>query len=150
MAALKSFKAYEGIVAFLIFEVLALTTFGLGGINAVFHVAGFIVAVLSFLTSGNQFKKGELVKLLVFIVPLFIFAVLVTLTGSDYFEGKTLDNICALLGILGFFFMGLTARRNESFNIEIALICIGGGLALLVLINTFATWLRTKSPCLKP
>ena len=140
MAAQKSFKAYEGIVAFLIFEVLALTTFGLGGINLVFHIAGFLVAAFSLLTTSNQFKKGELVKLLVLIVPLALFAILVTVTGSDYFEGKTLENICALLGVLGFFFMGLTARRNESFNIEIALICIGGGLALLVLINTIATW----------
>ena len=140
MTAKKSLKSYEGIVAFLIFEVLALTTFSLGGINLVFHLAGFLVAIFAFLASGNNFKKGELVKLLTLIVPLFIFAVLVTLTGSDYFAGKTLDNICAMLGILGFFFMGLSARRNESFNIETALICIGGGLALLVLINTFATW----------
>lgn len=140
MTAKKSFKGYEGIVAFLIFEVLALTTFGLGGINIVFHIAGFLVATFALLTSGNQFKKGELLHLLVFIVPLFIFAVLVSLAGSDYFEGKILENICSLLGIMGFFFMGLAARRNESFNIETALICIGGGLALLVLINTFATW----------
>ena len=140
MAAKNSFKSYEGIVAFLIFEVLALTTFGLGGINLVFHVAGFIVAVFSFLTSGNQFKKGELGKLLVLLVPLILFAALVSFGKSSYFSGKTLENICAFLGIMGFFFMGLTARRNESFNIEIALICIGGGLALLVLINTFATW----------
>lgn len=140
MAAQKSFKAYEGIVAFLILEVLALTTFGLGGLNYVFHIAGFLVALFSFLTSSNQFKKGELIKLLVLIVPLFIFAILVSVTGSDYFEGQTLSNICTILGVLGFFFMGLTARRNESFNIETALICIGGGLALLVLINTIATW----------
>lgn len=140
MTAKKSFKAYEGIVAFLIFEVLALTTFGLGGVNLVFHVAGFLIATFSFLTSYSGFKKGELIKLLVFIAPLFVFAVLVGLVGSDYFVGKTVENIGAFLGILGFFFMGLSARRNESFNIDIALVCIGGGLALLVLINTIATW----------
>ena len=140
MTAKNSFKAYEGIVAFLVFEVLALTTFGLGGINFVFHIAGFIVAVFSFLTSGNQFKKGELLHLLVFIIPLFVYAVLVSFGGTGYYSSKIFENICALLGILGFFFMGLGARRNESFNIEIALICIGGGLALLVLINTIATW----------
>ncbi len=140
MTVKNSLKAYEGIVAFLIFEVLALTTFGLGGVNIVFHVAGFLVAIFSFITSGSQFKKGELVRLLVLIIPLIIFAVLVSFGGSDYYAGNTLNNICALLGILGFFFMGLSARRNESFNIELALICIGGGLALLVLINMFATW----------
>ena len=135
-----SFKSYEGIAVFLIFEVLALTTFNLGGINLVFHLAGFLVAVFSFLTSGNQFKKGELLKLLVLIIPLLVFAILVSFGGSDYFESETVKNIGAMLGIMGFFFMGLTARRNESFNIETALICIGGGLALLVLINMFTTW----------
>ena len=140
MTMKKTFKEFEGIVAFLIFEVLALTSFGLGGINLVFHFAGLLVAVFSFLTSGNQFKKGELIHLLVFIIPLVIFSALVSFGQSDYFEGKVLENIGTFVGIIGFFFMGLTARRNESFNLEIALICIGGGLALLVLINTFATW----------
>ena len=140
MTSKNSLKAYEGIVAFLIFEILAITTFGLGGVNLVFHFAGFLVAVFSFLTSSNQFKKGELIKLLVFIIPLFIFAILVGLVSCEYFKDKTLENIGAFLGILGFFFMGLTARRNESFNIEIALLCIGGALALLVLINMISTW----------
>lgn len=140
MTAKNSFKSYEGIVAFLIFEILALASFGLGGINVVFHFAGFLIAVFSFLTSGNQFKKGELTKLLTFLIPLFVFAILVSFGTSDYNYGKTLECIGTFLGILSFFFMGMTARRNESFNIEIALICIGGGLALLVLINMFATW----------
>ena len=140
MTGKKSLKGFESIVAFLIFEILALTSFGLGGINVVFHFAGFLVAVFAFLTSYDQFKKGELVRLLTIVVPLFVFAILVSFGGASLYKTHILENIGTFLGILGFLFMGMAARRNESFNIETALICIGGGLSLLVLINMFATW----------
>ena len=135
-----SFKEYQGITVFLILEILAITTFGLGAVNIVFHILGFLVALFSFLTSSATYKKGELIGLLPLVIPLFIFGLLVAISGSSYFVGLGFEQVMAFIGMLSFFLMGLSARRTESLKMEHVLLCVGGALALLVLINTIATW----------
>lgn len=141
MKFLNKFKGCESISVFLILEILALTSFNLGGLSVVFHFAGFVVGLLSFLFSARNFNKKEFLGLLVLIIPLFFFSIFANFGGGYLVSGSIIDSIGGFLGILGFFFMGLSARHSESFNIKTCLICIGGGLALLVLINTIATWI---------
>lgn len=141
MSFLNKLKSYESITVFLIFEVLALASFNLGGISVIFHFAGFVVGVLSFLFSARNFNKKELLGLLFLFVPLFLFAIFTNFGGYYLFSDSTVNCIGGFLGIIGFFLMGLSARHSESFNIKTSLICIGGGLALIVLINTISTWI---------
>lgn len=141
MSFLNKLKGYESITVFLIFEVLALASFNLGGISVIFHFAGFVVGALSFLFSARNFNKKELLGLLFLIIPLFLFAIFTNFGGYYLFSDSTINCIGGFFGIIGFFLMGLSARHSESFNIKTCLICIGGGLALLVLINTISTWI---------
>jgi len=141
MKFLNKFKGYESITVFLILEVLALASFNLGGLSVVFHFAGFIVGAFAFLFSARNFNKKELLGLLVLIIPLFIFAIFTNFGGFYLFSDNAVYRVGGFFGILGFFLMGLSARHSESFKIRTCLICIGGGLALLVLFNTVATWI---------
>lgn len=140
--AKKSFtQEYESIGVFLILELLALVSFGLGGINSIFHIAGFVVALISLLFSFKNFCKEDLVPVLCLGAPLFLMSIF-TSFGKYFEQYSFISNLGAFLAILSFFMTGLAARRTKSFSTKNMLLCIGGGLALIVLISTISTWVQ--------
>ena len=134
-------QEYESIGVFLILELLALACFGLGGSYEIFHYAGFIVSLAAVFFAFRNFSKDDLVPIAVVGVPLFLMAIF-TSFGHYFEDASILQNLAAFFAIIGFFAIGLSARRIKSFSVKNALFCIAGGLALLTLIGTFATWIQ--------
>ena len=123
---------------FLVMEFLAITAFGLGGNNLIFYVLGFALAIFGGILTFKRFEKDELFSLLIMGIPVILIAIFVAF-GTFSFGNSVLVNIAAFLGIISFFALGLFFRRSNNVNAEILLLCIGGGLALLVLISTIYT-----------
>ena len=138
--ASKSFRTeYESIGTFLVLELLALVSFGLGGVSLIFQFAGFIVALVATFFAFKNYSKEDLKPILLVAVPLFLLAIF-TSFGKFFESFDILAKLGAFLGILSFLAIGISARRMKSFSPRNALLCIGGGLALIVLISTVATW----------
>lgn len=138
--AKKSFaEEYESIGTFLILELLALICFGLGGVSLIFQYAGFVIALIATYFAFRNYSKEDLKPILFVGVPLLVMSIFFAFGKFN----ETKDIIAKLgcfLSLISFFAIGLAARRTKSFTTKNALLCIGGGLALLVLISTVATW----------
>ena len=126
---------------FLVMELLALTAFGIGGNNVIFYLLGFALAIFGGILTIKRFDKNDLFSLLFLAVPILIIAILVSF-GTFSWGNSVLVNIAAFLGIISFFAIGLFLRRTNGVKADIVLLCIGGGLALLVLISTIYTWFQ--------
>ena len=124
---------------FLALELLAIVGFGLGGNNVVYYILGFIVAIFGVVLTFKRIKKNEIFSLLMIAIPILLIAVFVSFGVLSQKNG-VLVNIATFIGIISFFLIGLSMRRSKGVNAELILICIGGGLALLVLISMIATW----------
>lgn len=145
MAIKSKLREYESISIFLIMELVALTSFCLGGTSTVFHYVGFVVSLIAFLFAYNNYDKREYKSLLIILIPLFIFAATISfgnLYGGFSNPNTILANLGSFFGILGFFFTGLSARRTKNLKVENVLLCLGFGAALLVLISLFITWVQ--------
>lgn len=140
--AKKSFvQEYESIGSFLILELLALVSFGLGGVNVIFEYAGFVIALIATLFAFKNYSKEDLKPILYIGIPLFLMAIFVSF--GKYFETYSFAaNLGCFLSIISFLAMGLSARRLKSFSAKNALYCIGAGLALLTLIGMVITWIQ--------
>ena len=140
--AQKSFaQEYESVGSFLILELLALVSFGLGGINVIFQYAGFLVALIATFFAFRNYSKEDLKPILYIGVPLFLMSIFFSF-GKFFESYNILANLGAFLSLISFFAMGLSARRLKSFSARNALLCIGDGLALLTLIGTIITWVN--------
>lgn len=133
---------FSSIAIFLIFECVALLCFCLGGIAIIFHYVGFVVAVFSLIFSYKNFDKKEIGSLALIGVPIVVigaFCAFGKLFGGFSYFGS---NFGVFLSIPGFFLLGISARRTKTFSVETALLCMGVGAALLVLISLFSTWIQ--------
>lgn len=141
MKFLKKLSRYENLEVFLIMELLALTSFSLGGNNVVFYIAGFVLAIFGGLLCFNKFAKNEISSLLMMAIPVFLIAIFVGF-GTFFRNENVFTNIGAFLAIISFFAIGLFARRMKNLKIETVLYCIGFGFALLTLVSLFYSWMR--------
>lgn len=138
--AQKTFREeYESIGTFLVLEILALVSFGLGGVSLIFQYAGFIVALIATFFAFKNYSKDDLVPVLCLGAPLLLLSVF-TGFGYSFSNGDILAKLGCFLALISFLAIGLSARRMKSFSTRNTLYCIGGGLALLTLIGTIATW----------
>ena len=133
---------FSSITMFLIFECIALLCFCLGGISTIFHYIGFVIAIFSFIFSYKNFDKKEIGSLLLIGIPVLIIGICCAFGKLFGGFNNFASNFAVFLAIPGFFLLGLSARRIKSFSIETALICMGVGAALLVLISLFSTWIQ--------
>ena len=134
-------EEYKSIGIFLILELLALVSFGLGGVYLIFQIAGFIIALIATLFAFRNYTKADLKPILYIGTPLLLMAIFTSF--GKYFESYNfLANLASLLAIISFLAIGLSARRIQGFSSRNALLCIGGGLALIVLVSTFITWVE--------
>ena len=140
--AKKTFQEeYESIGAFLILELLALVGFGLGGVSIIFQYAGFVVALVATFFAFKNYSKEDLKPILFVAAPLLLMSIF-TSFGIFFESNDILAKIGSFLSLISFLAVGLSARRMKSFSAKNAVLCIGGGLALIVLISTFATWIN--------
>lgn len=138
----KSFaQEYEVIGAFLVLELIALTCFGFGGIDSIFHYAGFIVALIATFFAFRNFHKEDLMPIVLLGIPLLGMAIF-TSFGNLFSGSGILANLGAFLGLISFLALGLSARRNKSFNTRTLILCFAIGLGLITLIGTFCTWVQ--------
>lgn len=133
MKFINRLKNLDSLTAFLILEVLAVTSFSLGAVNALFYCFGVVVSIFAVFQSYSKFEKSEFKSLMIFFVPMFVLSIFVSF--GNLFKGQTLLNVLVLLGINSFFIMGISANKIKSFNKETCLIIIGVSMALLVLIS---------------
>ncbi len=138
----KSFQEeYESIGTFLILELLALVCFGLGGVNLIFQYAGFIVALISTFFAFRNYSKDDLKPILLIAAPLFLMSIFTSFGHFlDIFGYSVVTRLGAFLSLISFLAIGLSARRLKSFSAKNALLCIGGGFALITLVSTIITW----------
>lgn len=132
----------SSIATFLILECVALLSFCLGGISLIFQYAGFVISIFAFFAAMKNFDKKEIGSLLLIGIPVLllgIFSAFGKLFGGFSNFGQ---NFGVLLAIPGFFLLGLSARRIDSFKVDVALICLGVGAALLMLISLVITWVQ--------
>ena len=122
----KKFTRYENLLTFLIMELLALTSFALGGNNVIFYVIGFVLAIFGLLININKFEKKELVSLAAMGIPVILIAIFVAF-GTPNQSKPVFENIFVFFAIISFFALGLFARRMKSLKIETVLYCIGFG-----------------------
>ena len=138
----KSFQEeYESIGTFLVLELLALVAFGLGGVSLIFQYAGFIVALIATFFAFRNYSKDDLKPILFIGVPLLLLSIF-TSFGKLFETIDLLSKLGAFLSIISFLAIGLSARRMKSFSVRNALLCIGGGFALLTLVGTISTWVQ--------
>lgn len=141
MASKSSKSQYEILGIFLILELVALISFGLGGVNMVLHYAGFIVALVAFYFAIRNFSKEDLIPVLLIGIPLVLLSIFVSF--GKYFESVSfIENFAVFLAIPAFFGVGLCYRRIETHSTRNLILCIGAGLALVTLIGMFATWVQ--------
>lgn len=126
---------------FLALELLVIVAFGLGGNNLIFYILGFILSIFGGVLTIKRFRKNEIFSLVILGVPLLLIAVFVSF-GVMSVNNGVLVNISAFIGILSFFALGLFLRRSRKVNPELVLLCIGGGIALVVLVSTIVTWFQ--------
>jgi len=136
---------FSTIAIFLTLECVALLSFCLGGITTIFHYIGFVVAAFSIEFAYKNFEKKELGSLLLISVPVLIIGICCAfgnLYGGFSNTKAIASNIGVFLAIPSFFALGIVSRRTKSFKVETALLCVGAGAALLVLVSLFATWIQ--------
>lgn len=138
--AQKTFREeYESIGTFLVLEILALVSFGLGGVNLIFQYAGFIVALIATFFAFKNYTKDDLIPIVCLGAPLLLISIF-TGFGYSFSNGNILAKLGCFISLISFLAIGLSARRMKTFSTKNALYCIGGGLALLTLIGTIVTW----------
>jgi len=75
--AQKTFREeYESIGTFLVLEILALVSFGLGGVSLIFQYAGFIVALIATFFAFKNYSKDDLIPVLCLGAPLLLLSIL--------------------------------------------------------------------------
>lgn len=141
MASKTFSEEYESIGTFLVLELLALVSFGLGGESLIFQYAGFIVCLVATFFAFKNFSKEDLKPIALIAVPLLLMSIF-TSFGKLFENYSILYKFGAFLSLISFLGIGISARRLKSFSSKNAILCIGGGLALIVLVSTFITWVQ--------
>lgn len=141
------FSSYAKAVGFLLLEVLAFISFGLGHSFVFYAILSLVMVALIVLVSFRQIKTDGLMNLAIFLFPLLIYGVLSALsffaleeTSFIFYKSPLL--IFVPLGLASFAACGYLAANIESFDLKKALLVIYGALAIYVLINFIATMVQ--------
>ena len=150
------FSASDTVIAFLCLEILALTSFGLGGSFGIklLEILGFFIGILSFGYAKNNFDKDTVKKNAKWLAPLGLFFVLLGFSAFffKYYGGGSGGGVSAItsilyllletLGLVGFFLLGLGMRQHGQIKKEYILYALLGGLALYCVITGFYNLIR--------
>jgi hypothetical protein len=134
---------WDKLLSFAILAVLFFLSFSFGGTYYIFlyQAFGFMLAVALFLVVEISADKTSKKSLFYYAIPIIIFAIFSSFgrfwlsTDTDFIPSGFIN----MMGVVGYFLLGILSQRCKSFNFLYLLIAILGGLALLVLINTIIT-----------
>lgn len=142
-------ERYDTILAFLGLELLALTAFTLGGANGIliFRLLGFFIglAMIPFVEANHSPREIE--GYLITLIPLFIFAAFCAFSGfwvtiyQTVFSG-IVNDLTVMLGIVGFFVVGVGLKNIKALKMDWIMLVLGGGLGLFVFISTIYSLAR--------
>ena len=136
-----SLSKYGKIVGFLALEILAIIAFGLGNSFIFVSILSFILLVVSLIVTIRQVNKDGITTFAFMLFPLFIYGILSALSYMNKDSSFDLYNLSifipfclACISACGYFM-----SINKSFKIRHALVVIYSAIAVITLINLFAT-----------
>ena len=143
---IKRTKEANKIIAYLILVLLSLVAFGFGGSSYmnVYLMFGFIFSLAIFTFSTEKIDKEKTKELLLFSIPLIVFALFSSLSNFWFsYAGNSLSgDLISFFGILSFFLLGYGIYRCRDIKLSWVLYAILGAIALLVLISTICSLSR--------
>jgi len=136
-------EQFDTVIAFLSLEMIALAAFGIGGMTGIkiLDILGFFVAALTIPFLRLNYSKADAKANLKWLIPLGVLFVLLGFSGFyfRYYGGFNLTGIVyslvEVLGLVGFFLMGLGMRSVPVIKKEYILYALLGGLALYCVIT---------------
>ena len=139
-----NFSAFANVTVFFTFEVLAFIAFSLGTSYILYSVLSLALLVVLLLVTIRQLNKDGLATYAFFLFPIFVYGLLNALSIFSQ------DSLFILNGLAFFIPIGMTCfaacgylvSSIKSFNIGKALFIIYSALAILTLINLFATMIE--------
>lgn len=141
---------FDTIIAFLGVEIIGLAIFGFGGGTGliVFQFLGLLLTVFAWPFLAASYSRQDIKDNLSILLPLGIFFLLLSFSlfwfrrySGDFFSGF-LYSFVELVGLIGFFFLGLCLRAIPRLKKEYVVAGILGALALYCLIVLFYYLIR--------
>lgn len=136
-------NSFAIIGTFLIFELLAFAGFSLANSVLLYGIVGFAILLLLILGTKIEFKSKGFSSFLYFVIPLFIYGVLLFVSNFSLLFDLT-DNIFVPVALIAFSGIGALSREQSDFKLSNALLVIYGSLAALVLISYFWTMVQFR------
>ena len=140
---------YDTVLSFLSLETLCLGTFALGGALGltIFRILGLFLSIITIGFLFNNYREEEKKRYWICLAPFLCLALLLGLSRFFLTNGtSTFSNIVNGLvvsaGLIGFFLLGQGVKSIPVLKKDIILLCIGGTLALMVLIPGFYSLIR--------
>ena len=135
-------KRFDTIFAFLILEIIALASFGIGGALGIrlLQIIGFFLSLFSIPFIQNNYTKQDLKPNLPWLIPLGLFCLLMGFSAFFFraYGGFGLNSMVYMLletlGLAGFFLLGVAANFIPVLKKEYLLYALLGGLALYCVI----------------
>lgn len=142
---------FDTVLGFLGIEAIALVCFGFAGTTGLtfLRAIGFCIALFLFPYAKRMLDMQKAnKKVFLPLIPVGVTVILLGFSGfwmslysGNAFSG-VFDALLVVLGITGFFFLGLGLKSIPWMKMEYILLGILGGLALLVLITMFYSVVR--------
>lgn len=140
---------YDTVLSFLSLEVLCLGSFALGGALGltIFRVLSLFLSFITMSFLFNNYRAEEKKRYWICLIPFLCLALLLGvsrffLTSSSSFFGGLINGLVISVGLVGFFLLGQGAKSIPALKKDIILLCLGGTLALMVLIPGFYSLVR--------
>ena len=130
-------NSFAIIGTFLIFELLAFAGFSLANSVLLYGIVGFAILLLLILGTKIEFKSKGFSSFLYFVIPLFIYGVLLFVSNFSLLFDLT-DNIFVPVALIAFSGIGALSREQGDFklsNAPLFLFTSIGIISFLILIN---------------
>ncbi|MFA7032332.1 MAG: hypothetical protein WC201_02065 [Bacilli bacterium] len=139
-----NFSAFANVAVFFTFEVLAFIAFSLGTSYILYSVLSLVLLIVLLLVTIRQLNKDGLATYAFFLFPIFVYGLLNALSIFSQDSLFVLNGLAFLIpiGMTCFAACGYLVSAIKSFNIGKALFVIYSALAILTLINLFATMIE--------
>ena len=140
---------YDTVLSFLSLEVLCLGSFALGGALGltIFRILGLFLAVITLGFLFNNYRAEEKKRYWICLIPFICLALLLGISRFYMTSGTSLfssliNGLVVSVGLIGFFLLGQGVKSIPVLKKDIILLCLGGTLALMVLIPGFYSLIR--------
>ena len=127
---------------FLLYEILALVSFGLSNSFEVYSFVAIPVLVILIIAHFAQVKKDGFSNLIIFLFPFILLGIVVAFGSYSSGYSSVLVRVLVPFAFISFAALGYLSSYKNGFKISTAIMLIYGGLALLVLLSYFATMVQ--------